>query len=358
MSKQVYYNIDSITERKANFNLIWGEKSNGKSYQVKLKKGVKHFLDTGKKFVLMRRWQADISTLWIEKYFSDLDIPTLTEGKYELITVYRKELFLSNINENGKVVREKSIGYVIALSEEQHYSGGSFLDVDMIIFEEFMERGGIYLANEPARLMIFYNTVDRKRGIVQLWMVGNTISRVNPYLHDWNLQEIVRRQKQGDINDLVIHNEENDVKIAIEYCKSSGGKTMAIGNASSMIDSGAWQSDPQPKLPVSYKNYKVLYRIGFQYQAFKFIGEFLRNELDKTCVWFIKPYTRDFLKNTLVFSDYISPSKFYQRDIYNPDIKNDKLVKLLQSFRETNIFYANDLVGTDFKQVIDFSIRR
>ena len=28
----------------------------------------------------------------------------------------------------------------MALSTEQHYSGGSYLDVDTIIFEEFMER--------------------------------------------------------------------------------------------------------------------------------------------------------------------------------------------------------------------------
>lgn len=48
----------------------------------------------------------------------------------------------------------------------------------------------------------------------------------------------------------------------------------------------------------------------------------------------------------------------YQRSIYDITIKNDKLRNLLATFRESNVFYCTDLCGTDFKQVIDFSIRR
>lgn len=111
----------------------------------------------------------------------------------------------------------------MSLSTEQHYSGASYLDVEDIIFEEFMERG-CYIAREPDKLMTFYSTVDRKRGTTKLWLVGNTISRVCPYLNDWNLQEIVRKQKQGTIEKLYVNNGENKIKIAIEYCKSSGRK--------------------------------------------------------------------------------------------------------------------------------------
>ena len=39
-------------------------------------------------------------------------------------------------------------------------------------------------------------------------------------------------------------------------------------------------------------------------------------------------------------------------------INSDSLKSILATFREDIIFYATDLVGTDFKQVIDFSIRR
>lgn len=103
-----------------------GEKSNGKSYQVKHEEAVIHYLETKKKFILLRRWKPDITTMYIEKYFSDVDVEKLTEGKYTCITMYRRELYLSNVNEDFKVIRGEKIGYVIALSEEQHYSGRFF----------------------------------------------------------------------------------------------------------------------------------------------------------------------------------------------------------------------------------------
>lgn len=236
MSVVVHYSNKNIKAKNADFNLIYGEKSGGKSYQMKHNEMIENYLKTGNRFILMRRWKDDISNFWIDRYFNeDVDINKLTNGKYNCISTYRKEIFFSNINEDRKTIRGEKIGYAVALSQEQHFSSASFLDVDTIVFEEFMERGA-YIAKEPEKLMIFYNTVDRGKGRVKLWLVGNTISRVNPYLKDWNLQEVVRKQKQGDIDVIEVKNENNTVKLAIEYAKSVGNKQMAIGNAKSMID--------------------------------------------------------------------------------------------------------------------------
>ena len=355
--KQIHYNIDNIDKEDANFNIIFGEKSNGKSYQVKHKKAVEHYLKTGNRFILLRRWREDISTLWIEQYFSDVDVFKLTDGKYNCITVYRKALYFSNYDvETGKTKRYDKIGYVMALSTEQHMSSASFLDVDIIIYEEFMERGS-YITREPDRLMIFYSTIDRKRGTTKLYMVGNSITKVCPYIREWDLENIFKSINQGEIKTKIIENEENKVKIAIEYCKSSGGKTMAIGNAKNMIDKGAWQTDPQPKLPESYNNYKCLYRFGFLFKGFKFLCELLQDKDFNKC-WFIRPYNKEFEKKLIVISDEIKPSPYWQRDIYNLNFKNEKLKKLLSTFKENMIFYSSDLCGTDFKQVIDFVIRK
>ena len=141
----------------------------------------------------------------------------------------------------GKSEKKEKIGSVMALSTEQHYSGASFLDYNIIIFEEFMERGS-YIFRETEKLQILYSTVDRKRGETKVYMVGNTITKVCPYLKDWNLLETVRKQKQGDINiidtgtEYETENKNIRVTIAIEYCKSSGGKTLAFGEAKTMID--------------------------------------------------------------------------------------------------------------------------
>lgn len=247
-------------------------------------------------------------------------------------------------------------GYVMALSTEQHMSSASFLDVDIIIYEEFMERGS-YITREPDRLMIFYSTIDRKRGTTKLYMVGNSITKVCPYIREWDLESIFKTINQGEIKTKIIQNEENIVKIAIEFCKSSGGKTMAIGNAKNMIDKGAWQTEPQPKLPESYKNYKCLYRFGFLFKGFKFLCELLQDKNCNLC-WFIRPFYKDFKSDLIVISDEIRTSPYWQRDIYNLSLKNDKLKKLLGTFKENKIFYSDDLCGTDFKQVIDFMIRK
>lgn len=355
---QIHYNLDKIDSLNANYNLIYGEKSNGKSYQVKHKKGIEKYLKTGRRFILMRRWESDLTSAWIESYFSDVDIQKLTNNKYNCVTKFRNELYLTTMTEDYKKKRGEKIGYAIPISLEQRYSGASFLDVDDIIVEEFMSRG-IYIVNEPSKLMTFYSTVDRKRGTTKLWLVGNTVSRVCPYLKEWGLYDIMKNQKQGDINTTIIHNEENDVKIAVEYCRSSGGKTMAIGQAKNMIDKGEWQTDIQPKLPKSYKAYDILFRFGFQYQSFKFICEYLVDKQEKkyTC-WFIYPYNKNFEDNFIVFSDEIRVSPYWQRDIYNITLKNEKLKHLFQSFREDKIFFSSDMCGTDFKQVIDFNIKR
>lgn len=343
MAKKIHYNLDNIDKLGARFNLIYGERSNGKSYQLKHKKGVEKYLKTGRRFILMRRWKEEITTEKIEQYFQDVDVAKLTNGKYNCITLYRKSLYLSIYdNETGKTKRFDKIGYVVALSTEQNYAGASYLDVDDIIFEEFMSRS-VYMANESNKLMNFYATVDRKRLTTRLWLVGNTISRVCPYINDWGLHSVISSQKQGTIKEIIINGNEEKIKIAIEYCKSTGQSSGTIGTNAEMINTGAWETAPQPHLPKSIKEYKKLYTFGFQYQNFKFLCNLLQDKETKETVWFVFPFFKEFKNNQIVFSDVVKVSKYWQRDIYNISIKNDKLKNLFMSFKENKIFYATDL---------------
>lgn len=385
MSKQVYYNIDKLDRLGATINILYGERSNGKSYQVKHKKGVLPYLHdsvsysrsyknkndiiesnikAGTRFIYLRRQKEEISSEKVIQYLADIDIMGLTNDKYNCFDIYKKGIYLAVYdNDTGKTKRYEKIGYVMSLSTEQNYAGASYLDVHDIIFEEFMTRT-VYLANEPDKLMNLYSTVDRKRGTTRLWLCGNSISRVCPYLEDWGLMKLIRDLKQGDIKTTWVSTgqqdeEGNDIEVllAIEFCKSTGRSSFVIGKHANMLNKGEWQSDPQPHLSDSYKNYKVLYRIGFQYKSFKFIGEYLLDKNYNTC-WYIYPYEKEFKKNLIVFSDTIKESNYWQRDIYNTTFKNDKLRELLSTFKENKIFYATDLVGTDFKQAIDFIIRK
>lgn len=384
--KIVHYSIDEIDSKGANVNLIWGERSNGKSYQVKHKKGVIPFLkdtvrfydryydkgniikeaqESGKRFILMRRFKEEINAAWIESYFSDVDVESLTDGEYNMITMFRRELYLTYYDvETHKSRRGAKIGYAVSLSTEQNYAGGSYLDVSDIIFEEFMSRT-TYLHDEPNKLLNFYSTVDRKRGTTKMWLVGNTITRVCPYIQEWGLNNIIFKQKQGEIKTLWIPTSDLDddfkpieVKLAVEHCKSTGASSYVFGTHAGMLNKGEWQSDPQPKLPKSYKEYKMLYRFAFHYKTFTWLCEYLMDKESKDVIWFIYPYSGKLKKNIVVFSDIIKTSPYWQKDIYNPLIKNKTLIDLFKTFRENRIFYATDLCGTEFKQSIDFEIRR
>ena len=360
------YNIDNIDSKNANFNIIYGERSNGKSYQAKHKKGVVKYLKTGKRFMLVRRWKDEITTEKVEGYFSDVNIQELTNGKYNNITSYRKRLFLAKYDpEKNKNTLGEKIGYVIALSQEQNYAGVSYLDVEDIIFEEFMSRSEYIGIHESDKLINLYLTVDRKRGTTRVWLLGNTISRVCPYLQDWELGSDIRQMKQGEIRvkDMDTNTQDENgneifVKLAIEHCIETGKTSFAIGRHKDMQNKGSWQVDPQPHLPKSKKEYNSLYKIMFYYKTFKFLAEYMVDPKTMEKVWFVSPFTKDIKNNILVFSDVIKTSKYWQRDIYNPNIKNDKIRNLLSTFRESMIFYSSDLCGTDFKQVIDFEIKK
>lgn len=371
--KNVYYNIDKIDKENALFNVIYGERSGGKSFQAKHKKGIIPYLNSIVKdglnrdrFVYMRRFDAECKPSKVEEYLKDIDIASLTDNKYNTFEVYKGRIYLLYVDpETNKKTRGDYIGYSVALNLEQHYAGGSYLDVKNIIFEEFISRKDPYLKDEPNKFLNFWNTVDRKRGVVRCWLLGNSISRVCPYFPEWGLMDIVKNQRIGTIISTFADTGEVDeqgkpirVKIAIEYCDNSAKKGLTFGTHASMMNRGEWQSDPQPKLPKSRKCYDRKYSIGFQYKTFKFIAEFIQDKEDKTLVWFIYPYNKEFKDKTLIFSDIVSTNIYYQRDIYNTTFKNDRLKQILDTFRETNIFYANDLTGTDFKQAIDFTIKK
>lgn len=130
---------------------------------------------------------------------------------------------------------------------------------------------------------------------------------------------------------------------------------MSISN--NMIDSGVWVYDKQPKIDV--KEFDVVFRFGFQFKEFRFLCEIMtKKENANDFIFFIKPYVKNFNNHTIVISDVIKPSIYYQRDIYNITIPNEKIQNILRDFRESKIFFSDDITGTEFKQCIDFSIKR
>ena len=351
--KQKYYSLKNILKHKAQYNILLGERSNGKSYSVKEKSISDAYNDIGK-FIYLRRWDIETKQFLVESYFADAPIKAITNGEYETVVVYQKNIYLANYDDKGKAIKGKHIGYVRALSAEEHYKSGSYLDVENVIYEEFISNNG-YLPRETVKLQSFVSTVARRRSI-SVFLIGNTISRICPYFSDWQLTNIPK-QKQGTIE---IYNMETDevddngekitVKIAVEFCENSGNNSkMFFGINSKMTTSGVWECSAQPILPKRVERYKELYRIIFEYNNNKFLCRFMLDENSKipNYFWYIEPKTTDILENTRVISNHFSTSLLYTNK-FTP--LNDKERIAFSLIEQNKIYFSDNLCGAEFKQ--------
>lgn len=362
---KVHYNLDPLDSLGCDINIAWGERSNGKSYQVKHKKGVEKYVKTGRRFMLIRRKKEEIRSFLVDSYFSDVDVEKLTDGTYNMIGLHNSRICFGKFDfDTMKTKFGEHCGYAVALGLEQNYAGGSFLDVDDMVFEEFISRDSYYF-HEPDKLMNLYSTVDRKQRRVRIWMVGNSISRACPYFSDWGLFNVVSHMKQGEIKSVEINTGTKDkdgediiMRVGLEYCQQTGDSSYAIGRHKNMLNSGSWQSDPQPHLPKSYNHYRMAFRIGFDFQEFRYIGELLLDPETNDYIWFVYPYLKEFGPGVIIVSDKVRASRFWIGDIYNANFPNRKVNEILQTFVESRVFFATDLCGTEFKNVANFKMKK
>lgn len=350
--KQKFYNVNKIDKLNAQYNIVLGERSNGKSYAIK-HLCIKQAYENPEtcKFIYLRRWDVEIKMANIESYFADVNYELITGGKYQGIVVYQKGIYFAVYDEKSqRLVKQLHIGYARALSHSEHYKSGVYTDCSNIIYEEFISRTS-YISNEPNRLQDFVSTVAR-RNLVKVWLIGNSISRVCPYFSEWELLNIPK-QKPGTID---IYSKVTDqldeegnnitVKIAVEFAENSGNNSkMFFGESAKMITTGAWQSDNVDKLPKKFKEYEELYVFVFRHKGFKFLCRYLYDEKKDFTLWFICPKTTEIQKNTRVVSDTPISSSLATRT-FVPKIPGE--LPLFKSLATDHLYFSDNLTGADF----------
>ena len=137
--KLLYYSLDEILKRKAQYNVIFGERSNGKSYSVLLH-GLKNFVKTGKQLGIVRRYDDDIKAGKADSFFDALianeEISKLTNGKYTGVSYYSRKFYLSYHDETlDKDVRDnRPFAYTFAINTATRYKSTSYPDITTIMF--------------------------------------------------------------------------------------------------------------------------------------------------------------------------------------------------------------------------------
>lgn len=352
MEKKKRFVKRSTVERiDADYIILLGQRSNGKSYCVKESVLIDAYKNDNE-FGYLRRYDEDTKDYMIVEYFNDF-IPDklleITNGEYDSISVYRKAIYFSCTNpETGKVERMKKIGNVFSLATYERYKSRMFPKITTLIFEEFIT-DNYYLPQEDKKLFSLVSSIARLRKI-KVYCIGNTISRICPYFSNWQLVNIPK-QKIGTIELYHVKDEDTGTTVTIavyltDTMKLNSG--MFFGNSAKSIVSGMWETNEHPRLVGHKSDYNILYTLVFVYDMNMFLCEFLQSKKDyDNYTWFISP------KNTPVQKDTRIVSNKY---IFNPlatigfRALNSREQTIFNYIRDKRICYSDNLTGTEFLQ--------
>ena len=340
-------------EKKNDYRILLGERSVGKSYCVK-SIAVQTAIDSNgeEQFIYLRRFELDCKDSLCVSYFADLPIYEMTNGKYDCIDVYRKGVYLANIDhETGKISNRFKIGYCHALSIAERYKSLMFPKVTRILYEEFISQDGNYLTlQEPDKLMQYVSTIFRHRK-GHVYLIGNKISRICPYFRKFQLDGILKMKndttleynfKDGDV-------QTNLIVYMVNTLNYNSG--MFFGNVAKNIAHGAYETQEQPHLEESEKHYKELYKCVVKFENFMFLCKFMQHYTDpEKFTWYIIPKTDpEIKKGTRVICPEYSPNILWTQGFDGLTPQEDFLFSFLD---QGKIAFSDNLTGTEFKNIL------
>lgn len=346
----LYYSLDDILSRKAQYNVIIGERSNGKTYAV-LKHGLENYVKTGKQLAIVRRYVEDIRGKRGSQFFEALNsnnvVSDLTKGRYTFVKHVNRKFYLAYYDEdlNKDILDNRPCAFSFALNEMEHDKSTSYPDVTTIMFDEFLTRDR-YLRDEFTVFMNVVSTIVRLRDDVTIFMLANTVNKYSPYFEEMGLRHI-NQMKQGTI-DLYKYGK-SKLKVAVEYCVSLNKSKpsniyFAFDNPKlQMITGGVWEMSLYPHCPVKYRPDQVILMYFI-----KFDGNILQCEIVDTGTenfTFIHRKTTPIYDedNDIIYSMEYDPRPNHVRRLSRPATKWQR--KIAEYYATEKVFYQDNEVG-------------
>lgn len=345
-----YYSLNKINKKNATYNVIFGERSNGKTYAT-LKQVLENYFSDGSQFAYIRRWSVDVQPKRMNNLFNSIIedgyLEKLSGGKFTAIFYRTGRFYLCTYNDKGKPIynEEDVIGYAFSLSENEHNKANSYPKVTTIIFDEFLTNK-IYLPDEFILFMNTVSTIVRQRTNVKIYMLGNTVNKFCPYFKEMGLTNILT-MKQGTID--VYTYGETKLKVAVEYADSKkkfkkNNFYFAFNNPKlKMITGGAWELNIYPHAPVKWlpKNIIFTYFIDFNDSIYQ--CEII-NKDDNVFTYIHEKTTpiKNPDKDIIYTLDY-NPKINYNNNILKP--LNDYQNRITWFYTHDRVYYQNNNVG-------------
>lgn len=352
-NKYKFYRLDKILKNHAQYNIIIGERSNGKTYSA-LEYGMLKYLETGKQFALIRRWREDFigkrgQTMFAPFAASDW-VKKHTNNEYNGIHYYASKWYFGYFDENGKLAykNERPFSYAFSLSDMEHDKSTSYPDITTVIFDEFITRT-FYMPDEFVIFMNVLSTIIRQRNDVTVFMLGNTVNKYCPYFAEMGLKH-VKEMKQGTI-DLYTYGS-SSLKVAVEFCKPNeqGKKSddyFAFDNPKlNMIKGGEWEIDIYPHLPEKFRPEQVVFNYYINFEGQNLNCQVV--DLGHSAFTYVCPKTTElqFLPEDLIYSTNYSHLPNVRRNIIRPQDKLDQ--RVLAFIKKEKMFYSDNETGEIF----------
>ena len=354
--EQEYYNLQPILHEQAHYNLIIGERSNGKTYSVLLYI-IRLYAKKGFQGALLRRMQEDFVGKRGASLFNPLiengEIEKATNGEYDNVYYYASRWYFCRYKttEKGNIERitdPKPFMYGFAISQMEHEKGNGYPDVKTIVYDEFITRMA-YLRDEFVLFMNTLSTIIRNRDDVKIFMLGNTVNKYCPYFDEMGLRHI-KDMRQGEIDVYQLkHASGKTLKVAVEYCKpfEKGKRSdfyFAFDNQKlEMITSGIWEIDIYPHCPYKYKPKNILFTYFIEFDESLLQCEIV--QVEDVCFTFIHRKTTP-LKNPdeeLIYSTRYDARANWRRKITKPHMGIER--KIVEFYTTDKIFYQDNEVG-------------
>lgn len=356
MAKNKYWDINKILSYHAHYNVVFGERSNGKTYGT-LQYGLERYFSGKGKIAIIRRWEEDFRGKQASTMFDSLItngvIYKLSKGRWNGVIYQSHRWYMCKRdidNPKNVLIDDEPFAYAFALSSDEHYKSSSYPEITLIVFDEFLTRN-VYLPDEFIKFTSILSTIIRLRTNVIIFMLGNTVNKYSPYFVEMGLTNI-KKMERGKID--IYHYGDSGLTVAVEYSdfptkEKKSNMYFAFNNPKlEMIRTGAWEMDIYPHLPCKYKPKDIIYKYYIQFD-----GETLQCEIinvknennDDLLFTYIHRKTTEIKEDgySMVYSDVSSPLENHRKKITKPVYDIEK--KIVSFFIKDKVFYQDNQVG-------------
>lgn len=358
MKKEVqkHWDIRPIKKIPALYRAVVGERSNGKTYGVLLD-CIKDFWETGAQFAYVRRWRDDLKGGLMQDLFSAItnneEITKVTNGEYNGIKYKFGKFYLYATDGTDSVTMEEPFCHTFAISAMEHTKSISYPKIKHIVFDEFISRTS-YIPDEFSLFMNLLSTIIRDRDDVDIWLLGNTVSKECPYFREMGIKHIYQQQ-EGTIDTYSYSKNGSEMLIAVERTKNLAAKKsdkyFIFDNPKmEMITGGAWELAVYPHLFEKYIPKQIVYMFFVKYRDTTLQCEVIEGKRGFFIYVHKKTTELKDKPDDLIYSTEMRSANNFRLDITRPVFTIER--KINQLIANEKICYQDNEIGEVFNDYL------